>query len=491
MTAMKGLWNLGSTPPYMRCYDLERQNPLLLLKQGPLPIPFSQWPAPDTLSVEQISDLTFNVVRAKTGGGFHGRPSDLIPKSERDRIAMCYGRPQWEDWNYELYPTLAVLYLSFSLQSPLPEDDIIDVTGSVIDNWPSQGDHLARRIYTWHIETVGWDNYVPKLVVRKLMQLQKWSAVQNRWVVYNQYGHNITFGYSPEKQAWSGGFDLQEWLDEHMSEIATAWNIIFSAVATIVSVGTLGWTAGLTTAGQIAALQAASRSLAVAAAGGDFGQIAAALVQVYTAIGNLPGMAEFGAQLKQAGAGAVADLVNQAPALKTILPVMAESYGQGKSLSDVIEKAIVQAYQFKAGIEKEIEQVKTAFVPPQLLPTFNQALSLGRAAASYRYSPSHPVPDYAKPTWDLGAAYGALSGRGPQKAARGVARGVTLDHGPSRFALVKVSPGVPSTRAKFELLEFVRKLEPKYGLSWLEKATRRAELKAQGYSDAQLAKMGY
>jgi hypothetical protein len=363
----------------------------------------------------------------------------------------------------------------------------------VIDNWPSQGDHLARRIYTWHIETVGWDNYVPKLVVRKLMQLQKWSAVQNRWVVYNQYGHNITFGYSPEKQAWSGGFDLQEWLDEHMSEIATAWNIIFTAVATIVSVGTLGWTAGLTTAGQISALQAASRSLAVAAAGGDFGQIAAALVQVYNAIGNLPGMAEFGAQLKQAGEGAVADLVNQAPALKTILPVMAESYGQGKSLSDVIEKAVVQAYQFKASIEKEIEQVKTAFVPPQLLPTFNQALSLGRGAASYRYSPSHPVPDYAKPIWDLGAAYGALSGRGPQKAARGIA----LDLGPTWFSPEKrmaVSPGALITalpRAPGELLDFIRKLEQKYGLSGLEKATRRAELKAQGYSDAQLAKMGY
>jgi hypothetical protein len=46
-------------------------------------------------------------------------------------------------------------------------------------------------------------------------------------------------------------------------------------------------------------------------------------------------------------------------------------------------------------------------------------------------------------------------------------------------------------RAKAELLEFVRKLEPKYGLSGLEKATRRTQLKAQGYSDAQLAKMGY
>jgi hypothetical protein len=438
------------------------------LEKGPLPA--RQWPAPDTLSVEQISDLTFNVVRAKTA---QGHPEDLIPKSERDRIAMCYGRPQWEDWNYELYPTLAVLYLSFSLQSPLPEDDIIDVTGSVTDNWPSQGDHLARRIYTWDIRTVGWDKYVPKLVVRKLMQLQKWSAVQNRWVVYNQYGHNITFGYSPEKQAWSGGFDLQEWLDEHMSEIASAWNIIFTAVATIVSVGTLGWTAGLTTAGQIASLQAASRSLAVAAAGGDFGQIAAALVQVYTAVGNLPGMAEFGAQLKQAGEGAVADLFNQAPGLKTILPVMAESYGQGKSLSDMIEKAVIQAYEFKADIEKEIKRVKIDFVPPQLLPAFNQALSLGRAAASYRYSPSHPVPDYAKPIWDLGAAYGALSGRGPQKAARGI----RLPE-PSRFAhTAHISPGVPWRRAKAELLEFIRKLETKYRLSGLEKATRHAQVK--------------
>jgi hypothetical protein len=389
-----------------------------------------------------------------------------------------------------------VLYLSFSLHSPLPEDEVADVTGEAIDNWPSQGDHLARRIHVWNIDIVGWDNYVPKLVVRKLKQVQKWSADQNRWVIYNQYGHNITFEYSPVEHVWSGGFDLKEWLDEHLKDIAAAWSIVFTAVATIVSVGTLGWTAGLTTAGQIAALQAASRSLAVAAAGGDFGQIAAALVQVYTAVGNLPGMAEFGAQLKQAGEGAIADLVNQAPALKTILPVMAESYGQGKNLLDMIEKAVVQAYQFKTDIEKEIKRVKIDFVPPQLLPTFNQALSLGRAAASYRYSPSHPVPDYAKPIWDIGAAYGALSGRGPQKAAR---RAV-FDIGSSILTWyeLQTSMAVPSgplitasPRAKAELLEFVRKLEPKYGLSGLEKVTRRAQLKAQGYSDAQLEKMGY
>jgi hypothetical protein len=103
------------------------------------------------------------------------------------------------------------------------------------------------------------------------------------------------------------------------------------------------------------------------------------------------------------------------------------------------------------------------------------------------------VPDYAKPIWDLGAAYGALSGRGPQKAAR---RAV-FDIGstvtwrvPQKSMAVRSGPLITAS-PRAELLKFVRKLEPKYGLSGLEKATRRAQLKALGYSDAQLAQMGY
>jgi hypothetical protein len=486
-----GLWTPGATAPEFRMFDLVRRDPFSLVSMWPLKSFFTGgWPAVDQYSPEQISDLVFNfmqLVETLPDLAF------LVPDQDKDRIARFYGRASWQD----IYSTpglvsaLVALYCNVSLQSALP-DDHQGTSQAIAVDWPNKGDNFEQVIYAWDIKVRGWGGKtgsIPHIQTTKVSQIQKWDTVNGAWKVYNQWGENLLFAYDPAQHTWSAGFNVQEWLDEHNQEIFTAWNIIFTAVSTIATLGfSASFTAAATTLGQIAALQASSRGLAVACASGSIDQIAGALVNVSNAIVGLPGGKQIVDSLKNAGAAAISDALSQGRnSLAVILPAMSDAQGD---LSSAINKTLANASQLKSTVEQEIADVRASLIPDGLKPFFDKAVSQGTGAATRMFLPNMPVPWYARSAWDIGAAYGAIAGNGSW--ILGGVKATKLVIHPDQVGTLATVTALPAQKlAASNLLAYVRDLEKVYGLSSLETVTRRAELKAKGYTDQQLKEMGY
>jgi hypothetical protein len=369
-------------------------------------------------------------------------------------------------WQY------ATLYLlAYFAGGNLPED-MIGELGSAKD-WPDQGDNLEQRIFSWGLKTVEWDEKIPHYELRKVLQIQKWSAKDEKWRVYNQWGHDLTFEYDPVKRTWSAGADIGEWLNEHGKEIFTAFNVVFTAASAMTGYGTV-----------ISALQVTSKALAIAAATGDWNKIFEALKAAGATMAKLPGVAEFGKELEEAGLVTLKGVFNLDSATQAIFPIVAEAQGDIAKIKESAEKmrqlAAIGIEQVKTATKtveqarQNIAEIRQNIIPPHLLPWFDKATTKGNVGQSGQlYAPDHPVPYYAKGIWDTGYAAGTLLS--------------TISAHHDEVALATVGP----VARRSDLLTFVRDLEKRYGMTSLERETRRADLKKQGYTDEQLKAMGY
>jgi hypothetical protein len=314
------------------------------------------------------------------------------------------------------YDYATIYLLAYYANGPLPEDQIGEL--GTAPNWPDQGDNLEQQIFGWAAKTIGWDGYVRHYELRKVLQVQKWSNKQNKWVVYNQWGQDLTYNQDPITQKWSAGADVGTWLNAHGAEIFAAYNAVFSAIAAMTGYGAV-----------IGALQASMKALAITAATGNFDQIVKAIGNVAGVMAGLPGVAEFGAELLKAGGAVISDVFVGAVSRDVITAVLSAEgkvetvVGKTKELMQFAEKNLAALKQ--AGIppaawppgvlrtvttiEADIKGVRENMTPDHLKPWFDRAVAKGRAAlADNIYKPGQPVPYYAKGTWDQALSLGTM-----------------------------------------------------------------------------------
>jgi hypothetical protein len=460
----------GSTPPWARLVGFAPEVPAIITAYGTPQAPDKA----GQIVFDLLKDLRNRKIDPMTvvGADYASTIGNSAPEGiQFPNITRPDGRWYFNEGYDNVWQYATLYLLAYFVGSPLPEDMLGELASA--PNWPNQGDNLEQRIFSWRLKTVEWDSAIPHYELRKAMQIQKWNTKEEKWQVYNQWGHDLTFEYDPIKKTWSAGADVGEWLNAHGKEIFTAFNVVFTAASAMTGYGAV-----------IGGIQAASKALAIAAATGDWNKIFEAIKAAGAAMAQLPGVAEFGQALADAGLVTLKGVFNLNSATQAIFPIVAEAQGNLTKILDNAEKMRQLAASSLALVKaptKTVEQMRTDIaeirqnvIAPNLLPWFDKAVTKANAGQPVQqYAPDHPVPYYAQGVWDAGVAAGTLLS--------------SIAAHRDEVALATVGP---ATR-RDDLVGYIRQLEKRYGLTDLERQTRRADLKAQGYTDEQLRSMGY
>jgi hypothetical protein len=394
-------WVAGATPPEQRLIGWAPKIPPGL-------------PIAGSISSGEAGDVVFAYVKKLRDAKID--PMTIFPGDFPDITGLPPSYMMHDGVWTGAYDYATIYLLAYYANGPLPEDQIGQL--GTAPNWPQQGDNLEQKVFSWAAKTIGWDNYVRHYELRKVLQVQKWSNAQNKWVVYNQWGQDLTYNQDPITGVWSAGADVGTWLNAHGAEIFAVYNVVFTAIAAMTGYGAV-----------IGGLQASMKALANVAAKGDWNQIVKAIGGVASAMANLPGVAEFGDALLKAGGSVISDVFVGAVSKDVITVVMsAESkvekiVDKTKELMQIAETNLAALRQ--AGIppaawppgvlrtvgtiEADIKGVRENFTPDHLKPWFDKAVAKGRAAlANNLFNPGHPVPYYAQGIWDQGLTLGTM-----------------------------------------------------------------------------------
>lgn len=385
----------GTTPPEQRLIGWKPKIPPGL-------------PIAGSISSGEAGDVVFAYVKKLRDANVD--PMTVFPGDFPDITGLPPGYMQHGGVWDGAYDYATIYLLAYYANGPLPEDQIGELGAA--PNWPQQDDNLQQNVFVWAAKTIGWDGYVRHYELRKVLQVQKWSYAQQKWFVYNQYGHDLTYNQDPKTGVWSAGADVGEWLNAHGAEIFAAFNAFFTAVSAMTGYGAV-----------IGALQASMKALAVVAAKGDFDQLIVAVANVAGAMAGLPGVAEFGKEFLKAGGSVLSD-VFLGPVSKDVLTSVLSAGGKVEQVvsktkelmklaedkAAALRKAGFPEVSRTAGqIENDIKTTREFLVPEHLKPWFDKAVAKGRAAlASDMYKPGQPVPYYAKGTWDQALSLGTM-----------------------------------------------------------------------------------
>lgn len=447
----------GATPPEARLIGWQ---PNVLVPQVGgvgLPVP--------PLSAGDAGNLVFEFLKKARDAKLD--PLSLIDLSgAAGDIGALPGIGVWYNWYQTKRWDIATVYLlAFYATNggadPLPEDQLGNL--GTKPGWPDPGDDLEQQVYGWALKHVGWDGDVPHYELRKTLQVQKWSKKESKWKVLQRGeglgAQDLTFEQDPITRVWGAGIDLGEWLNEHGKDIFTAINTIFAAVAAFTGYGAI-----------IFGIQQAFKALALAAAKGDWGQIWVAIQKAGAAMAQLPGVAEFGEALEGAAVDTLAE-VFAGPVAKSALTSVLDAKGE-------VDKIVAKAEEMRKTVTGTVDEIKAhamhlreTLVPEPLKPWFDKAFANAQAKKpTSTFGPAHPVPYYAKGTWDFAIALGTVAQEPP-----------------------RVAPGFVSTfgadrKAADDLITFVRQLEKRYGVTQerdftlLSRTIRKEDVIASGHT---------
>lgn len=389
-------WVAGATPPDQRLIGWTPKIP-------------PGFPIAGSISPGDAGNLVFDYVKKLRDAKID--PMTIFPGDFPDIAGLPPSYMMTDGVWDGAYDYATIYLLAYYANGPLPEDQIVQPSVT-FHNWNDPGDNLEQQVFGWTAKTIGWDGYVRHYELRKVLQVQSWSNKQNKWLVYNQWGQDLTYTQDPITGVWSAGADVGTWLNAHGAEIFAAYNAVFTAMAAMTGYGAV-----------IGGLQAAMKSLAITAATGDWTQIIKAIGNVASVMAGLPGVAEFGNQLLQAGGAVISD-VFVGPVSKDVLQAVLSAEGKVEQVvsktkelmqvaeksADVLRKAGFQSVSRTAGqIEDDIKAIRENLTPDHLKPWLDKAVAKGRAAlADSMYKPGQPVPYYAKGTWDQGISLGTM-----------------------------------------------------------------------------------
>ena len=338
-------------------------------------------------------------------------------------------------------------------------------------DWPTKGSNQARQIYFWRFDN-DESGKAPTGKLKKVMQLQKFDVTDGHWRVFNKWGHDLTFEWDPTKEQWTAGFDFGRWWVDHRGDIANAVTFAASALITVLSFGTgagVGAAIGAALAAQSACIEGMKKLVSgdIGGAWGSFQKMAGNLSQI-------PISADGAMQIPKELTNLIAN-----DAFKEFSKVVA--FANTTDPSKLIRKAWELGGAGKLFTEvnpltKEIERVAAtkvmgqakALIEPQLRAFFNKG-SIESLAADFGRG---TIPWYAQSAFDFGA---------------------TMSSAAVASTLTDVQLSIVETPASVRdrLITRIRNLQKKYGISHLELESRRADLKARGYTDEQLKQMGY
>lgn len=243
----------------------------------------------------------------------------------------------------------------------LPQDtQVDDDAGMPWAGWPDGRSHKTRVVYAWNIGPA------PQYAVTQVMQVQKWYATNpleeanpisslrgkgEQWLIFNQWGEDLTFSRGSKDANFSAGFDLGEWISQHQCDLGSAFfnvfNVAYTAICTVVSFGAYGAEAAASLAiGQ--AFQKALAGAAKAGSTGDWGEMFMGLGQAVAAIGGIPFE---GSTLGEKAAAAFIEQnkwVVDNPLVQGVISLMPT--GSSK-LGELVSQAVATGKQIKQTVE--------------------------------------------------------------------------------------------------------------------------------------------
>lgn len=331
----------------------------------------------------------------------------------------------WRNGQYhiDIQWTAAVLFQNLrAWGAELPQDtQLQDDAGMPWAGWPDGQSHTTRLVYAWSVGPS------PQYALTQMMQVQKWyqrsskedanpfSSLKDKdsqFLVFNQWGQDLTFGRGSKSDNFSAGFDLGTWVTQHQCDLGgglfTAFNTVYTAICTMVSFGAYGAeTAATLAVGQ--AVQKLSQGVAQAATVGDWSAVFAGLAQIAAALGGIP--LESGGTLGGKAAEAFLEQnkwVIDNPITKGVMSLIPSS--GSTQLTELIGKAVAYGQQIKQQVtltEQSFNDFKRQITSYTDLFYTQKGWDTGKTGGPVLEARAS-VPWYATGAFDMGAAAGTL-----------------------------------------------------------------------------------